>query len=222
MKRKTDDRNLTLYGSSKELNREYFLQPKSLWQHIYDFFGIPLRMILLPDKVSRKFGLTSLQDERIRAVMQLIKGKLLDIGAGDNLLVNTYGNGTGVDVFDFGGGAMIVEDTRQLPFDDESFETITFLACLNHIPYRQEVLKEAFRLLKPGGKVIATMISPLVGKIGHKIWWYSEEKHRGMAEGEEMGIGRTDMFILLKNAGFADIQEQSFFYHMNHLYHGTK
>jgi len=222
MKRKTDDRNSTLYGSSKELNREYFLQPKSLWQHIYDFFDIPLRMILLPDKVSRKFGLTSLQDERIRAVMQLIKGKLLDIGAGDNLLVNTYGNGTGVDVFDFGGGAMIVEDTRQLPFDDESFETITFLACLNHIPYRQEVLKEAFRLLKPGGKVIATMISPLVGKIGHKIWWYSEEKHRGMAEGEEMGIGRTDMFILLKNAGFADIQEQSFFYHMNHLYHGTK
>jgi len=204
------------------LSKEYFLQPKSLWQHIYDFFGIPFRMILLPDKVSRKFGLTSLQEERMRAVLQLITGKLLDIGAGDNLLVNIYGNGTGIDVFDFGGGATIVEDTRRLPFEDESFDTITFLACLNHIPYRQEALTEAFRLLKPGGKIIATMISPLLGKIGHKIWWYSEEKHRGMADGEEMGIGRADMYRLLENAGFTDIREQSFLYHMNHLYHGTK
>lgn len=209
-------------SKSKVLSKEFFLQPKSLRQHIYDFFGSPLRMILLPDKVSRKLGLTSLQDERIRAVLQLITGKLLDIGAGDNLLVNIYGNGTGVDVFDFGGGAMIVEDTRQLPFEDESFETITFLACLNHIPYRQEVLTEAFRLLKPGGKVIATMISPLLGTIGHKIWWYSEEKHRGMADGEEMGISREEMFRLLENAGFTNIQEQSFLYNMNHLYHGTK
>ena len=204
------------------LSKEHLLQPKSLWQHIFDFIGIPLRMILLPDKISRKLGLTSLQDERIRAVMPLLTGKLLDIGAGDNLLVNIYGYGTGIDVFDFGGGAMIVEDTRQLPFDDESFETITFLACLNHIPYRQEVLNEALRLLKPGGKVIATMISPLLGTIGHKIWWYSEEKHRGMADGEEMGIGRDDMIRLLENAGFTNIQEQSFLYHMNHLYHGTK
>lgn len=204
------------------MSKECLLLPKSLWQHIYDFLGIPLRMILLPDKVSRKLGLTSLQEERIRVVLQLITGKLLDIGAGDNLLVNIYGNGTGVDVFDFGGGATIVEDTRRLPFEDESFETVTFLACLNHIPYRQEALKEAFRLLKPGGKVIATMISPLLGTIGHKIWWYSEEKHRGMADGEEMGIGRTDMFRLLENTGFTDIQEQSFLYHLNHLYHGAK
>jgi SAM-dependent methyltransferase len=211
-----------LMSKSKVLSKEFFLQPKSLWQHIYDFLGSPLRMILLPDKVSRKLGLTSLQDERIRAVIHLVNGKLLDIGAGDNLLLNIYGDGTGVDVFDFGGGATIVEDTRQLPFEDESFETVTFLACLNHIPYRQEVLTEAFRLLKPGGKVIATMISPLLGTIGHKIWWYSEEKHRGMADGEEMGISREEMFRLLENAGFTNIREQSFLYNMNHLYHGTK
>lgn len=208
--------------SGQKLNKNYFLKPKSLYQHIYDFFGIPLRLALLSDLTCRRLGLTSLQDERIRAVMPKIEGKLLDIGAGNNLLVKLYGNGIGVDVYDFGGNAMIVEDTRELPFENSSFETITFVACLNHIPYREQVMREAYRLLKPGGKVIATMISPLLGKIGHVIWWYSEEKKRGIKPGEKPGLSDVEMRRLLEDAGFVDAREQSFVYGLNHLYQARK
>lgn len=198
------------------------LRPKGVLQHLWDFVGAPLRMALLPDETSSRLGLTSLQDERLRAVVSQIQGKLLDIGAGDNLLVKTYSNGIGVDVYDFGGGATIVEDTCNLPFDDASFDTITFLACLNHIPYRDEVLKEAYRVLKPGGKIIATMISPFLGKIGHAIWWYSEEKERGMAEGEVMGISGNDMKDLLSNAGCSKVEKTTFLYGMNNLFCAVK
>lgn len=179
-------------------------------------------MALLPDDLSSRLGFTSLQAERLGAVLPEIRGRLLDIGAGDNTLARIYGNGEGVDVYDFGGGSMIVEDTRNLPFEDETFDTVTFMACLNHIPYRQEVLCEAFRLLKPGGKVVATMISPLLGTVGHAIWWYSEEKERGTAEGEVMGISHNDMMHLLSEAGFRGIKRTTFLYGMNRLYRGFK
>lgn len=198
------------------------LRPKSVFQHIWDFVGAPLRMALLPDDTSSRLGLTSLQAERLRSILPLIEGRLVDIGAGDNLLVNLYLNGVGVDVHDFGGGATIVEDSRNLPFSDASFDAVTFIACLNHIPYRNEVLLEAYRVLKPGGKIIVTMIPPLLGIIGHAIWWYSEEKQRGMAEGEVMGISDKDMKKLLSKAGFSKIERTTFLYGMNRLYYGFK
>ena len=82
-------------------------------------------------------------------------------------------NGVGVDVYDWGGGAIIVNDSSNLPFADSSFDTITFLACLNHIPNRSDVIREAYRLIRPGGNLVVTMINPMLGKIGHTIWWYS-------------------------------------------------
>ena len=99
-------------------------------------------------------------------VLPEIRGRLLDIGAGPNTLVKLYGSGTGVDVFDWGGGALVVNDTAALPFPDRSFETIAFVACLNHIPNRQQVLHEAKRLLSPGGRVVMTMINPILGGVG--------------------------------------------------------
>jgi SAM-dependent methyltransferase len=201
---------------------EYFLRPRSLVRRFWDFVGAPLRMAVFPDHISRSMGLTSLQEERMRAVLREVDGRVLDIGAGDNLLVRVYGNGIGVDVYDVPGGATIVDDSRKLPFEDASFDTITFIACLNHIPCREEVLREAFRLLRPEGRVIATMISPSLGAIGHAIWWYSEEKHRHTAPGEVGGISRRDMKRLFEDCGFEIAGERTFLYGLNRLYIAEK
>lgn len=192
---------------------------KNLLQSFWDFIGIPFRFVLFDQKWLPKFGWTTLEEERIQKVLPLVSGRLLDIGAGLNTLVKYYGNGVGVDVFEWGGGALVVKDTSHLPFEDSSFDTITFIACLNHIPNRLEVLREARRLLKPDGKLIITMIDPILGNIGHAIWWYSEDKQRGgMMAGEVGGMWMKDIVVLLREAKFQLTGHRRFQFGFNHIY----
>jgi SAM-dependent methyltransferase len=195
------------------------MNQKTLFQVTWDFIGIPFRMLLFDQKWLPYFRWTTFEVERVNTVLPYLHGRLLDIGAGPNTLVKHYSNGVGVDVYDWGGGALVVEDTSRLPFDDHSFDTITFLACLNHIPYRQAVLHEARRLIKSDGQLLITMIDPILGKFGHAIWWYSEDKQRGgMKEGEVGGLWKREILKLCKNAGFRLKHHRRFVYGMNNLY----
>ena len=194
-------------------------QPKTWLQATWDFIGIPARLILFPPEWLERCGWTTLEDERLLQVLPEIRGRLLDIGAGPNTLVKLHGNGTGVDVFDWGGGALVVPDTADLPFPDRSFDTVTFIACLNHIPNRQEVVREARRLLAPGGRVVMTMIDPVLGGVGHAIWWYSEDKQRGgMLPGEVGGLWTRDIVAMCSAVGLRLEHHRRFVYGMNNLY----
>lgn len=205
------------------LTRNELLEPRSVLRQAWDIVGLPFRFVAFPDDWNRRLGWSSLEEERLRAVLPQISGRLLDIGAGRNTLCRLYGeNSVGVDVFDFGGGATIVKDTRRLPFPDASFDTVSFVACLNHIPYRLESLHEAHRLLRPGGKIVATMINRALGEIGHRIWWYSEDKERGMLEGETGGLDVSEMWQLLEEAGFVESTLTRFCYGLNGLFVATR
>lgn len=45
----------------------------------------------------------------------------------------------------------------QLPFDDETFESATLLDVLEHVPAELPVLKDLYRVLRPGGPLIVTV-----------------------------------------------------------------
>lgn len=49
----------------------------------------------------------------------------------------------------------MVEDATALPFPDESFDVVAFSSVLHHIPDFGRALKEAMRVLRPGGQVFA-------------------------------------------------------------------
>jgi SAM-dependent methyltransferase len=195
------------------------LSPKSLLQTIWDFVGIPFRFVLFDQKWLPRFGWTTLEDERLNIVLPYVHDELLDIGSGENQLVRRYGRGIGVDIFDWGHGTVVVENTSNLPYHDASFDTITLVACLNHIPYREAVLKEARRLIKPDGTLIITMINPILGGIGHKIWWHGEDRQRGgMKEGEMEGMWTEDIVNVCNDAQFQLVQHRRFVYGLNNLY----
>lgn len=210
-------------------------RPKSVLQSSYDFLGAPLRMAMLPDHWNERLHLTSLRAERLGVVLDAIQGRLLDVGAGDNMLVDLYRarhssgpahnaalESLGVDVIDWGGGCLILDDCSALPFPDASFDTVSFVASLNHIPERKNALAEAHRVLRPGGRVLITMIGRLVGIVGHAIWWYSEDKQRQIADGELMGMDPREVDALVREAGFTDLQSRRFVYGLNRLLIGTK
>jgi len=202
---------------------------KGLLQSAWDLLGAPLRMILLPDSQSERLHLTSLRAERYATVLPQLKGRVLDVGAGDNALIRLYqktqgdlrgdsAKSIGVDVVDWGGDTLKIASSDSLPFEAGSFDTVCFIACINHIPERVGALKEPYRVLKPGGMVVATMIGRLIGNVGHAIWWYSEDKHRDIAEGEVMGIDSAEMLRLFNQAGFARVSVKRFVYGMNYLF----
>ena len=207
-------------------------RPKPWLQALYDLSGAPLRMVALPDAASERLHLTSLRAERFAAVLPALRGRVLDVGAGDNALLRVYRQraaalgvdaaaadaSLGVDVVDWNAGCTLIRDAASLPFEDASFDTVSFIACLNHIPNRRAALHEAHRVLKPGGRAVVTMISRLVGTIGHAIWWYSEDKHRDVKADELMGMADDEVVGALRDAGFGDVSIERFAYGLNRLY----
>lgn len=165
-----------------------------------------------------------LEKKRRRMVLRHTRGRYLDIGCGVNLAVKEYRQGggaaTGVDVYDFGGADLIVADTAQLPFPAASFETISFIACLNHIPNRLEVLREARRLLAPDGRLLITMIPPRLSAVWHWLIrpWDEDQTERGMKEGELWGISTAEIHRLLTEAGFTLQGHRRFVFGLNNLY----
>jgi len=162
---------------------------------------------------------------RTRVVVPHIRGRLLDIGCGLNELVRAYtGDGTGVDVYQWGDVDLVVDDTANLPFEDGEFDTVAIVAALNHIPNREDALAEAYRVLKPGGSIIVTMITAPVGKVWHfaRKPWDADQVERGMKAGELHGLSRGEVHRLLKQAGFRVSSEQRFMLGLNLLTMATK
>jgi SAM-dependent methyltransferase len=198
------------------------------WQTIKDRLCFPL-LVFLSSKHARALGLTPIDEERVMMVLERCQGLLLDIGCGTNELARHYrsrqGTAIGVDVYPW-PGANVVCDTTQLPFSDTHFDTVTMLACLNHISLskRDWVLQEARRVLKDEGQLIITMINPVVGFFAHTIRhrYDPDQLERGMGEEEENGLWKKEVERLLAGNGFRIIETVPFVFGLNNLYIAQK
>jgi SAM-dependent methyltransferase len=161
-----------------------------------------------------------LAKRRIQAVLPHVNGRLLDVGCGSNQLVRHYANGVGVDVHPWPGADVIVSDTATLAFESESFDTITIVAALNHIPNRAAVLNECRRVLRPGGRVVITMLTPRTSRIWHWIRapWDADQRDRGMQPGEVFGFTSAQLLELFTRAGFTLLSRERFMLGLNQVY----
>ncbi len=166
-----------------------------------------------------------LEERRVAKVKLHVAGYLLDVGCGPNRLVQEHGHGVGLDVHNWGVPGMVMGHGAWLPFKEGSFDTITFVASLNHIPHREQALRDAWRVLRPGGTILITMIGPRVSLVWHKLVRKSDpdQQERGHFDpGEVWGIGVTDMKALIRGAGFRFVQRKTFILGQNSLYIGRK
>lgn len=100
--------------------------------------------------------------------------KVLDIATGSGFAMVAFIQGgadvIGIDLTDFAvaqakrnlavrnlKGTVIKMDAQQMNFEDESFDFVNAWGCLMHMPDTEKAIGEIYRVLKPGGKVLAYM-----------------------------------------------------------------
>jgi SAM-dependent methyltransferase len=156
------------------------------------------------------------------AIASLKEGEVvLDLGSGagfDAFLaspkVGATGKVIGVDMTDEmltrakenvqKGGYTNVEfrkgDIEKLPVEDSSVDAITSNCVINLAPDKKKVFKEAYRVLKPGGRLMASdvvLVKPLPDEIKN-----DKELLIGCVSG---AILKKDYLKLLEETGFSDV-----------------
>ena len=193
-----------------------------LVRRLADHAFFPVNM-WLSEQTSHRFGLTPIDHERIRFALPYCRGKLLDVACGNNLLVQTYGNGIGCDIHPYPYVSVLC-DSSQLPFESESFDSVAMLACLNHVVRRRETLWECHRVLRGGGRLLVTMIPPWVGWFSHRIRKRHDpdQLERGMSHEEDWGLGAGEIVRLLARSGFRVVLHRRFMWGLNNFYLALK
>jgi SAM-dependent methyltransferase len=62
---------------------------------------------------------------------------------------------------------LVADATRPLPFEDASFDAVTCIDAVNHLPGRESVFAEWHRVLRPGGRILLSdpaVVTGLVSK----------------------------------------------------------
>jgi len=127
-------------------------------------------------------------------------GRLLDVGCGPGVLLSVaHGkwDAKGVEVSRWAVqeaktrfGVTVVEGTlEEAAFPAESFDAITMVDVIEHLPNPAATLREAFRVLRPGGAlfVLTPNIDAPVARIMGRWWWGFRPAHLTYFSRKTMG-----------------------------------
>jgi ubiquinone/menaquinone biosynthesis C-methylase UbiE/biotin operon repressor len=125
------------------------------------------------------------------SVAQLLSQRAKQVIAVDNSeRMVEYGRALGIPNLDYRLG-----DLEDLPIKSGTVDIAFFSQSLHHAPHPERAVKEAFRILKPGGRVA------ILDLLKHNF-----EEAREMYAHLWLGFSEVEMERFLKAAGFTDIQ----------------
>lgn len=162
----------------------------------------------VPDFISDRIGAIISQFDRYRR-----SNKLLDIGSGAGSLLNAATE-LGWQTYGLEVSKPAVEHTRSLGFDtfhgelndarfpDNEFDVITASEILEHVADPRSLLKEAARILRPGGLVWVT--TPSSSGLSYRLL---KTKWSMVEPPEHLHLfSHKAIFEMFKNAGFSHIR----------------
>ncbi len=117
-----------------------------------------------------------------------------------------------------------VGNAESTPFRDESFDIVTISFGLRNCTYKEKVLSDAFRVLKPGGvfyclefsKPTSTMVKhvydcysfSVIPKMG-KMIAQDEASYEYLVESIRNFPDQASLKTMIKNAGFSDVSHEN-------------
>jgi SAM-dependent methyltransferase len=100
-------------------------------------------------------------------------GRILDIGGGTAHIKDFRPDIICADILSF-PGIDVVADAHRLPFPDRFFSGVVMLDVLHHLERPIEFLREAARVLTPGGRL--AMIEPAMTPVARPFYHYFHEE----------------------------------------------
>ena len=130
--------------------------------------GLNQRQALHRDVWQKKAAIRLLYQEFHRQLLaDCGEGNILDIGSGTAHIKEVRSDVISTDILAF-PGIDIVADAHRLPFARGAFSGIIMLDVLHHLERPIEFLKEASRVLKPGGRL--AMIEPAMTPLARRFY----------------------------------------------------
>lgn len=167
--------------------------------------------------------------QRFRVVLPLIgQGtRVCDLGAGLEMGFLSSARsrvrfGVGVDVvtpelrpnlFPFVRGDI----SDGVPLRNREFDHVVMLAVLEHLPAPERVLREAHRVLAPGGSLIITYPSASVDTILKVVDWIGFVSPEAGFDQHQPRFPTPTLVALLRKVGFEKISHRKFELGLNHL-----
>lgn len=166
---------------------------------------------------------------RFRAALPHIKpgSKVCDVGCGLDAAFLTFAgsriaSGVGIDDQAVEGNStrwpvLRADIYSGLPFTEGEFDHVVMLAVLEHLKKPETVLRETFRILRPGGTLILTwpqsLVDPLLG-ILHGVGFVSKEME---SDEHQERIPLPKLLEMLGTIGFQDFKHRRFELGLNNL-----
>jgi len=162
-----------------------------------------------------------LQRLRINKVIREIplNSTIVDIGCDTtplmlSMICNDMKRCVGVDIEvepkKVGNMELIRQDIqKKIKLPDKSADVVTMLAVMEHLKYPEDIAKECFRILKPGGKLLITVPSPQnkgLLEILAKFQFVRPE----MIDQHENYFTHERLYTIFEDAGFDPVRVEAF------------